>query len=91
MTPTADDKGPLKGTLRELWSLRSSHGDLAVLSNPCLAPTLGPLALNESANLQADINYAYRQLSRALHPDKNPDIEEASGREPSKNGFFKGL
>ncbi|CAE7599810.1 kidins220 [Symbiodinium sp. CCMP2592] len=26
---------------------------------------------------EADINYAYRQLSRALHPDKNPDIEEA--------------
>lgn len=26
---------------------------------------------------EADINYAYRQLSRALHPDKNPDIPEA--------------
>ncbi|CAE7669645.1 Rbm17 [Symbiodinium pilosum] len=26
---------------------------------------------------ESDINYAYRQLSRALHPDKNPGIEEA--------------
>eukprot|EP00927_Polykrikos_kofoidii_P047604 TRINITY_DN41858_c0_g1_i1.p1 TRINITY_DN41858_c0_g1~~TRINITY_DN41858_c0_g1_i1.p1 ORF type:complete len:651 (+),score=136.23 TRINITY_DN41858_c0_g1_i1:215-2167(+) len=26
---------------------------------------------------EADIGYAYRQLSRALHPDKNPDIAEA--------------
>lgn len=26
---------------------------------------------------EADISYAYRQLSRALHPDKNPDILEA--------------
>jgi len=26
---------------------------------------------------EADISYAYRQLSRALHPDKNPDIPEA--------------
>ncbi|CAJ1357883.1 unnamed protein product [Effrenium voratum] len=26
---------------------------------------------------EADVNYAYRQLSRALHPDKNPDIPEA--------------
>eukprot|EP00930_Biecheleria_cincta_P039841 TRINITY_DN27343_c0_g2_i1.p1 TRINITY_DN27343_c0_g2~~TRINITY_DN27343_c0_g2_i1.p1 ORF type:complete len:640 (-),score=124.67 TRINITY_DN27343_c0_g2_i1:63-1982(-) len=26
---------------------------------------------------EADINYAYRQLSRALHPDKNPDVPEA--------------
>jgi len=26
---------------------------------------------------EADIAYAYRQLSRALHPDKNPDIPEA--------------
>mmetsp|Transcript_6440 Transcript_6440/g.11188 ORF Transcript_6440/g.11188 Transcript_6440/m.11188 type:complete len:629 (+) Transcript_6440:94-1980(+) len=26
---------------------------------------------------EADINYAFRQLSRALHPDKNPDIPEA--------------
>eukprot|EP00913_Durusdinium_trenchii_P034030 g31853.t1 len=26
---------------------------------------------------ESDINYAYRQLSRALHPDKNPGIPEA--------------
>jgi len=26
---------------------------------------------------EADIGYAYRQLSRALHPDKNPDIPDA--------------
>jgi len=26
---------------------------------------------------EADIAYAYRQLSRALHPDKNPDVPEA--------------
>jgi len=26
---------------------------------------------------ETDIAYAYRQLSRALHPDKNPDIPEA--------------
>ncbi|CAE7947319.1 RBM17 [Symbiodinium sp. KB8] len=26
---------------------------------------------------ESDINYAYRQLSRALHPDKNPGVEEA--------------
>lgn len=25
----------------------------------------------------SDISYAYRQLSRALHPDKNPDVPEA--------------
>ena len=25
---------------------------------------------------ESDINYAYRQLSRALHPDKNPGIPE---------------
>eukprot|EP00913_Durusdinium_trenchii_P019629 g18453.t1 len=30
-----------------------------------------------SFKAEADINYAYRQLSRALHPDKNPDIPEA--------------
>eukprot|EP00434_Breviolum_minutum_P003712 symbB.v1.2.003267.t1/scaffold117.1/size318901/6 len=30
-----------------------------------------------SFTAEADINYAYRQLSRALHPDKNPDIPEA--------------
>jgi len=28
---------------------------------------------------EQDISYAYRQLSRALHPDKNPDIREAAG------------
>ena len=27
---------------------------------------------------ESDINYAYRQLSRALHPDKNPGSEEAA-------------
>ena len=27
---------------------------------------------------ESDINYAYRQLSRALHPDKNPGVEEAA-------------
>lgn len=27
---------------------------------------------------EADIGYAYRQLSRALHPDKNPNIPEAT-------------
>eukprot|EP00933_Yihiella_yeosuensis_P025623 TRINITY_DN19874_c0_g1_i1.p1 TRINITY_DN19874_c0_g1~~TRINITY_DN19874_c0_g1_i1.p1 ORF type:complete len:587 (-),score=158.48 TRINITY_DN19874_c0_g1_i1:137-1897(-) len=27
---------------------------------------------------EADISYAYRQLSRALHPDKNPDLPRAS-------------
>ena len=32
---------------------------------------------------ESDINYAYRQLSRALHPDKNPGIEEAEGCEGS--------
>lgn len=26
---------------------------------------------------EADVAYAYRQLSRALHPDKNPDVPEA--------------
>merc|ERR1719264_1148547 len=26
---------------------------------------------------EADVSYAYRQLSRALHPDKNPDVPEA--------------
>mmetsp|Transcript_19619 Transcript_19619/g.42896 ORF Transcript_19619/g.42896 Transcript_19619/m.42896 type:complete len:661 (+) Transcript_19619:41-2023(+) len=26
---------------------------------------------------EADIGYAFRQLSRALHPDKNPDVPEA--------------
>eukprot|EP00928_Gymnodinium_smaydae_P001717 TRINITY_DN10616_c0_g5_i1.p2 TRINITY_DN10616_c0_g5~~TRINITY_DN10616_c0_g5_i1.p2 ORF type:complete len:629 (-),score=151.92 TRINITY_DN10616_c0_g5_i1:93-1979(-) len=26
---------------------------------------------------EQDIGYAYRQLSRALHPDKNPDVPEA--------------
>jgi len=25
---------------------------------------------------ESDVNYAYRQLSRALHPDKNPGIPE---------------
>eukprot|EP00913_Durusdinium_trenchii_P003902 g3611.t1 len=27
--------------------------------------------------LRSDIAYAYRQLSRALHPDKNPDLDKA--------------
>ncbi|CAE8591263.1 unnamed protein product, partial [Polarella glacialis] len=26
---------------------------------------------------ESDIAYAYRQLSRALHPDKNPDLDKA--------------
>jgi hypothetical protein len=26
---------------------------------------------------ESDVNYAYRQLSRALHPDKNPSVPEA--------------
>lgn len=28
---------------------------------------------------ESDVAYAYRQLSRALHPDKNPDIPRAPG------------
>lgn len=32
---------------------------------------------NRGAFGESDVNYAYRQLSRALHPDKNPGIKEA--------------
>lgn len=33
---------------------------------------------NRGAFGESDVAYAYRQLSRALHPDKNPGIPEAS-------------
>ena len=36
---------------------------------------------------ESDINYAYRQLSRALHPDKNPGIEEARPREITETSY----
>ncbi|CAE7334407.1 slc43a2 [Symbiodinium natans] len=49
----------------------------------CEGSHLGPLHVLRlgGAHLggygEADIAYSYRQLSRALHPDKNPDIPEA--------------
>ena len=34
---------------------------------------------------ESDINYAYRQLSRALHPDKNPGIPEVGAFSTDQN------